>query len=173
MPKKEKTAENISRAKAYILKQPALKLKGLTKPEQKTPQSFLREFFSNYNRKLETVYCSNGQTQTMPGKRRSITDIYLITVHYYPKASLTKLYIELLKLITKNVVVSGLCKVIHKRVYRGTNSGEQGYLNGTLIDEFGVDLKTFKVDDIGLTTQCQKNTVWGNYTKDAIEFIQT
>jgi len=172
--KKEKTAEAILKAKAYILKQPGLKLKGLTKPEQKSPQSFLKAFFSNYNKKLETVYVSNGKIQCMPGKRRSIEDIFLITVHYYPKASLTKLYTELLKLITQDLVVSGLCKVIHKRVYRGvTSSDNGGYINGTLIDEFGIDLKTFKIDESSITSKCNKNTVWGNYTKDAIEFIQT
>lgn len=41
------------------------------------------------------------------------------------------------------------------------------------MDEFGIDLKTFKLDESTLTSKCNKNTVWGNYTKDAIEFIQT
>lgn len=172
--KKIKTPDNIMKAKKYILKKPKLKLKGLDKPEEKNPKDFIKMFFSKYNKKLETIYVSNGTVQCMPGKRRSIEDIYLILTYYYPKASLTKLYTELLNLILNNLVVSGLCKVIHKRVYRGITSTDQGgYINGTLIDEFGIDLKTFKIDKTSITSKCNKNTNWGNYTKDAIEFIQT
>lgn len=167
--------EKIAKAKAYILKQSKLKLKGLDKPTEKNPKDFLKAFFTNYNRKLETVYCSNGQHQCHPGKRRSITDIYLITSHYFPKASLSKMYVNLLSLIVKGVVVSSICRDIHKRVYRGVNQGEASFLNGTLMDEFDIDLKTFK-DEEGnkLTTLCSHNkTGWGNnYTRNDLEIIQ-
>lgn len=166
---------NLVKIKKYLQTQSGLKLKGLAKPKEKTPELFLSEFFSNYNKKLETVYTSNGQIQTMPGKRRSIQDIYMIIYHYYPKASLTKLYNRLLLLIANDKVVSSICRDIHKRVYRAKLSDENGFLNGTLTDEFGVDLKTFKGEDkIGITTKCKHNiSGWGtNYTREDLKTIE-
>ncbi len=167
----------IEQVKTYIKQQGGLKLKGLTKPDEKNPQDFLRRFFSYYNKKLETVYKSNGQIQCMPNKRRSIQDIYLIVLNYFPKASLTKLYTEILKLISENLVISGICLDIHKRVYRGVNSGEKGYINGVLADEFDIDMKTFKgADKKSITSKCSHDEPglgWGNGRgKDSFETIQ-
>ncbi len=165
----------IEKVKAYIKSQGGLKLKGLVKIDEKNPQDFLKRFFSYYNKKLETVYKSNGAIQCMPNKRRSIQDIYLIVLNYFPKASLTKLYIEILKLISENLVISGICLDINKRVYRGTNSGENGYINGVLMDEFQTDLKVFKNKDKKSLTSglLHDSEGWGkNRQKDSLEIIE-
>lgn len=164
----------IPKIKEYIKSQPGLKLKGIVKPEEKNPQEFLRRFFSYYNKKIETVYKSNGQIQCMPGKRRSLQDIYLITLHYFPKASLTKLYTELLLLISQNLVISAICIDIHKRVYRGVSQGEAGYINGVFSDEFETDLKKFKVDKTSITSKCTHDKGgWGiGRGKDSLTIIK-
>lgn len=165
----------IDEVKQHIKAQGGLKLKELVKPDEKNPQDFLRRFFSYYNKKLETVYKSNGQIQCLPGKRRSIQDIYLITLHYFPKASLTKLYTEILRLISENLVISGICLDIRKRVYRGTSSGEKGYINGVLCDEYEIDLKTFKGEDKKSITPrlSHDEQGWGKSRgKDNFELIQ-
>lgn len=164
----------IEQVKTYIKNQGGLKLKGLVKPDEKNPQDFLRRFFSHYNKKLETVYKSNGAIQCLPGKRRSIQDIYLIVLNYFPKASLTKLYTEILNLIAENLVISGICLNIKCRVYRGVNSNEKGYINGVLSDEFSTDLKTFKGEDRkSITSKCDhENGGWShNRGKDSFELI--
>ncbi len=162
--------------KIYILSQPKLKLRNLTKPTEKNPKSFLKAFFLNYNKKLETVYCSNGQIQCMPGMRRSISDIFLIVYYYFPKASLTKLYNNLLNLVLEDVIVSSICKDINKRVYRGIKTDEKSFINGTLTDEFKVDLKTFKTEEgKRITTLCSHNKHgWGiEYGSQHLKFIET
>lgn len=151
--------------KEDILKGASIKLRGLNKEDikEKNVADFLQAFFTTYNSQYDTVYVSNGKIHTGKGMRRSIQDIFLITYHYFPKASLSKMYIKLSTLLNSGVIVSAVCSQINKRVYRGKINYDKGnFFNGPLIDEYGVDFALFDLSN------CVFNKVgWGTeYTVD-------
>lgn len=136
--------------KEDILSKSPLKLRDLSKEDipEKNVEDFLRKFFTDYNQKLDTVYAANGRTQTRAGLRRSIEDIFKIVHYYFPKVSLTKFYPKLLDLVEGGVIVSAICEVIHKRVYRAkTKYDKSNFFNGDLIDEYGTDFTMFEMGE--------------------------
>ena len=151
-----------------------LRMRDLTKEEVKEAfgndvKEFLSEFFSNYNKSLTTVYVSNGSTQTPPGKRRTIEDIFRIVSYYYPNTSITKTYNRLIELTNEGVVCSSLCEVLNKRVYRGLNKNEQKpFFNGALKDEYGIDFSEMPIDNKKVSVN-KSSHGWGyEYGEDVL-----
>lgn len=135
--------------------------------------AFLGHFMTEYNNSFNTVYESNGRTQTEPGKRRSIEDIYRVLVYYYPKASLSNTYKRLIKLMQENKIGSAICDEIHKRVYRNLRSNESiSFFNGSLTDEYGVDFEILGIKNIDINLNNSK-VGWGhNYNESNIKFVE-
>lgn len=153
--------------KEDVLKASAIRLKGLDKKDipEKNVADFLQAFFVKYNNQYETVYVSNGKVQTGKGKRRSLQDIFLITYYYFPKASLSKMYLKLSVLLNQGIIVSAICSEINKRVYRAKINYDRGnFFNGPLTDEYGID---FSLMDL---SSCVFNQVgWGTeYTEEQL-----
>jgi hypothetical protein len=154
-----------------ILKGTSIKLRGLEKADiqEKNVDAFLRAFFTSYNNNYDTAYVSNGKVHTVKGRRRSIQDIFMITYYYFPKVSLSKLYIKLSILLNEGVIVSAICSEINKRVYRGKIAYDKGnFFNGPMTDEYGVDFALFDLSG------CVFNKVgWGTeYTENNLQIKQ-
>jgi hypothetical protein len=77
-------------------------------------------------------------------------------------------YSTLLELVANNEAISSICAATGMRVYRAAKGSENGFLNGTPIDEFGTDLKQFKH-----FSECvQREDKWGyEFTEEEIKFI--
>lgn len=157
--------------KEDIIKGTGIKLKGLEKADikEKNVDAFLRAFFATYNNQYDTAYVSNGKTHTLKGRRRSIQDIFMITYYYFPKASLSKMYLKLSILLNEGLIVSAVCSEIHKRVYRGKIDYDKGnFFNGPMTDEYGIDFALFDLSN------CVFNKVgWGTeYTEEQLNIKQ-
>lgn len=157
--------------KEHIRKQTPLKLTGLKKDDlgDMTLTKFLDKFFNDYNQNRNTLN-QNSTVQTVAGLRRTIEDIYRIVIYYFPNASLSFVYKRIIHLIANDKVGSAICKVLHKRVYRGTSDYEsEGFLNSAQTDEFGIDFSEFEE-----YTACSVNDGigWGEeYDEDKLTFI--
>lgn len=154
--------------KEDILANSAIRLRGLDKEhiEEKNVADFVKAFFTKYNNQYDTIYASNGKLHTGKGLRRTFQDVFLITYYYFPKVSLTKLYLKLVTLLNEGVIVSAICDKLHKRVYRAKISYDKGnFFNGPMTDEYGVDFEMYNLD------KCTFNEVgWGtSYTEDNLE----
>lgn len=157
-----------SKIKEDILEASDLKFQGLDKGSipEKNVADFLKVFFTKYNAERNTVYCSNGKIQSKPGLRRSIGDIFKITHYYFPKASLTKMYIRLTTLLAEGIIVSAVCSEINKRVYRlKTSYDKSTFFNGPLTDEYGIDFSLYDLQNCTFNT-----TGWGtSYTEENLD----
>lgn len=125
--------------------EPPLRIRGLLRKRTETLEQFLILFFTKWNVEKETIYVNNGHTQTEPGKRRSIGDIYRIVKYYYRKTTLKEVKDVLINLFpesgTANTVDrlrSSKCSMIHKRVYyQGNTSQGSEIANKSSNDEYG------------------------------------
>lgn len=163
----EKPTYTLKQIKDYLRSLKIIKFSGIEKDDLNGLTDLLDRLLL-LNSQSATVF-TNGKLQTESGSRRSIGDLYRIVSYYYPKITLTTLYQHLFGLIAENKVISSICMETGMRVYRATKGSEYGFLNGTPIDEFGVDLKQFDNFD-----QCEnKEGKWGyEYTEEQIKFIR-
>lgn len=120
-----------------------------TNPNQ-TLEEFLFNFFGNYNPNYNTCY-SDGERaseQTPAGKRRSLSDIFLICRKYYPTCSLRDviqyLYVDVFVKIPHLRTLK--CFVISKRVWwiAGEHAGVDKIKHTTISDEFGFIFDEYK-----------------------------
>jgi hypothetical protein len=130
----------------HILTEPLLKFNGLNKiPDDiTTVRQFLDLFFTYLNKNYNTVYLDNSH-QTNKNCLRSLGDIFRITKHYLPNATLNEILKTLKGYHDDGKLYSHYCSVIGKRIYTICsyspifhNVGANGDANYYL-DELGYD----------------------------------
>ncbi len=99
----------------------AIRLEKLKKDRDgQTVEQFLIKFFTEWNDNRNTIYVDNRDIQTPIGKRRSLGDIYMICLYYFPECSLKDvldiLYNQLLSSMPDGFR-SSYCSTINKRVW--------------------------------------------------------
>jgi hypothetical protein len=158
--------DRLAKIKQYLADQPQIKFKDIDVPDEKNPKDFLANFFK-HNKASHTVFL-NHKVYCKSQVRRSIGDIYRITLFYFPKASLTKLYRNILDLISEEQVLSSICEATGLRVYRACKKDDTACFNGAKTDEFGVDFTQFEEFE-GCSPE---EGFWGyNFGKDKIKFV--
>jgi hypothetical protein len=133
-------------------------------------QNFFNSFFE-INDDKNTVFVSNNLIQTSLKKRRTITDIYLISKYYFPRIKLSTVYSELVRLIMGKKIVSSLCGDINSRVYRLNYAPSKYGFNGFPADEYRVDFENDLFNgEIDIKT-LKNQRLWGDhYNEDTLHY---
>lgn len=124
-----------------------IRLVPMKKRRSESLQEFLVKFFTEWNNEKETIYVDDRATQTPPGKRRSLGDIFSICRYYYSdctlKEVLNQLYVELIDVMPEGFRTS-LCSQIKKRVWYFAPTRESDIIDGSSHDEFGKTVGFYK-----------------------------
>lgn len=124
-----------------------LRMQGLLKKRKESLETFLINFFTNYNLNKNTLFVSTGEVQTVPGKRRSIGDIYAICKYYYPNCTIKKVVDIVYNVLPQEVprFRSSKCKMIKKRVfYQGSEEQSSAFYDTDSKDEFELTIEEWK-----------------------------
>jgi len=125
----------------------SLRMEGLLKKRQETLEQFLINFFNVHNNNKNTLFAETKEIQTIPGKRRSIGDIYAICKYYYPTCTVRDVVNIVYNVLPTEVprFRSSLCNQIKKRVfYQGTEDQQSAMYNTSNPDEFGFTIEDWK-----------------------------
>lgn len=117
-----------------------IRVRGLLKKRKEPLKQFIRDFLETHNHENETIYVEGGSTQTEPGKRRSIGDIFMICQYYYPDCTLDQVRHILVTELPAEMdnFRSSHCHTINKRVfYVDPEFPQAGIYDKTTHDEFG------------------------------------
>lgn len=144
-----------------------LKFEGLTKEDVgNNIEEFFDSFFV-YNKERNTLFVDTDAKQTGKNRRRSVTDIYLLATHYFPRLKLSSVYKQIVRLLLEGKIVSALCQNINCRVYRAANNGEKGFFNSDPIDEYQVDFTIFEGGELLKPS----TSLWGyDYKTSVLKF---
>ncbi len=119
------------------------KLQGYFHDHNLSLEEFILLFINKLNREFITV--TNNPTVNFDvcgiRKRRSLGDIFLITLHYYPSVTVKEVHETLHNLYTKEKITGIYCTDIKKRVYSSIYHTSNLYAHQqyayTLPDEWG------------------------------------
>lgn len=124
-----------------------IRIKGLLKKREETLENFLIKFFVTWNQEKETIFVKTKEVQTTTGKRRSIGDIFLLSLYYYPKTTLREVIDIIYDVLFQEVpnFRSSYCHTIHKRVfYKGGPNQHSHLFDGELPDEHKLTVAEWK-----------------------------
>jgi hypothetical protein len=137
-------------------------------------KKFLQDFFETHNDMNQTWEEGKGEYQTATARRRSIGDIYRIVLRYYPDATLSEVYNNLIALVAENIVHTFICLNIRKRVYMKKSEGVSKFnvagVAGEPIDEFNIDLSQLPRFDECPIYRKEDNSFYGTlYTTEQLK----
>lgn len=123
----------------------SLRILGLLRKREETPKQFLINFFTNFNNTKPTIFTGSKETQTEPGKRRSLGDIFMIMRYYYPEITLKEVVTFLHKDLPRELkgFRSSYCSTIKKRTFYYDSDKDTRVLNIDTFDEFGFSYKSY------------------------------
>ena len=107
-------------------------------------EDFISNFLTVYNKKYKTSYSTTYETaQCNPGKLRSLLDVFLITKHYFPSATLKEV-IKAMNAI-ESTLHTQVCSTVKRRVYwHNISTASSEKYHPEKIDEFGYKLHELK-----------------------------
>ena len=95
----------------------------------------------------------SGGSEYKTGTSRSVTDLFMLAIHYRPEIKLTDVYLALAELLRYNALGTRICNVINRRVYPfSIYAYETNILKKYSIAEMGIKYNTkLEIDELGVS----------------------
>lgn len=124
-----------------------IRLERTLRVRKETLAVFINKFFTEWNGNNEvddeqgeyknTIYVDNHEVQTDWGRRRSLSDIFMICRYYYPNCTLREVMTVLTTIVGNSHFRSSWCNTIRKKVWYYDTNAENGVFNTEKQDEYG------------------------------------